>query len=108
MYKYNYANNLSIEERDNIWISLNREGEIEYVFSYTEKLANSMSDPSKFRSVNREDRLELERWFAKMEMALSKMFDNSRYSSDVVSQYQERYNKCVELSGHINQRSVAD
>ncbi|GMX64435.1 hypothetical protein Elgi_37040 [Paenibacillus elgii] len=108
MIKYNYANNLSDGERHDIWNKLNYEGEIEYVFSYTERFANLLSDPAKTREVNREDRLELEKWYAKCEIALSKMEDNVRYSKEIRDQYLERYNKCIEFSGHINQRSIAD
>lgn len=108
MIKENYANNLSMEERHAIWNKLNQPGEIDYVFNYTEKFANSLHDPSKTKSVHREDRLELEKWYAKMELALKKMKDNSRYSPEIKAQYLERYKKCIELSGHISQRSIAD
>lgn len=108
MFKENYSKNLTDDERNVIWRKLNQQGEIEHVFNYTEKLANSLSDPSKTRSVNREDRLELEEWYAKMELALKKMKDSNNYSPEVKVQYLERYNKCVELSGHINQRSISD
>ncbi|WDQ34963.1 hypothetical protein PTQ21_12260 [Paenibacillus marchantiae] len=108
MIKENYAKNLNDDERNVIWRQLNQQGEIEYVFNYTEKLADSLSDPSKTRSVNREDRLNLEEWYAKMELALKKMKDNNNYSLEVKAQYLDRYNKCIELAGHINQRSISD
>ncbi|MFC5401495.1 hypothetical protein [Cohnella soli] len=108
MIKYNYANKLSNDEINVIWRKLNNDGEIEHVFSYTEKFAELLSDPAKAREVNREDRLEIEEWYAKCEIALRKMVNNVRYSNEQRDKFLERYTKCIKLSGHINQRSVAD